>query len=66
MLQIYPSEFGAKRMKEEELKGPTELVTSKPDVPIGNGISTLVLCNVLKGQQHVTFYQFCLNIKVKI
>ncbi|CAH1160070.1 unnamed protein product [Phaedon cochleariae] len=28
---IYPSEFGKARMKEEELKGPTELVETKTD-----------------------------------
>ena len=38
LLQIYPSEFGAKRMKEEERNGPTELVTSKPDDPIIDGL----------------------------
>lgn len=25
-MQIYPSEFGLKRMKEEEIKGPLELL----------------------------------------
>ena len=25
-MQIYPSEFGLKRLKEEEINGPTELV----------------------------------------
>lgn len=29
MLQIYPSQFGMERMKEEEEKGPTELVQMK-------------------------------------
>ncbi|CAG9858356.1 unnamed protein product [Phyllotreta striolata] len=28
---IYPSEFGKQRMKEEEVKGPTELVEAKED-----------------------------------
>ncbi|CAG9840016.1 unnamed protein product [Diabrotica balteata] len=28
---IYPSEFGKSRMKEEEIKGPTELVQAKAD-----------------------------------
>lgn len=29
LLQIYPSEFGLERMKEEEAKGPIELTTMK-------------------------------------
>jgi len=29
-LQIYPSEFGIKRLQEEETKGPPELISSNP------------------------------------
>lgn len=31
ILQIYPSEFGLQRMKEEEIKGPVELVNNKTE-----------------------------------
>lgn len=35
VLQIYPSEFGLKRMEEEEIKGPPELISENP-VDIGS------------------------------
>jgi len=31
LLQIYPSDFGLARMKEEETHGPVELVTGTKD-----------------------------------
>lgn len=30
-MQIYPSEFGLQRMREEEIKGPVELVNNKTE-----------------------------------
>ncbi|XP_054852299.1 ESF1 homolog [Eublepharis macularius] len=37
-VKIYPSEFGKERMKEEEVKGPTELLSLPEDVTEKDGI----------------------------
>lgn len=32
-VQIYPSEFGKERMKEEQVQGPVELLSIPEDAP---------------------------------
>ena len=42
LLQIYPSEYGLQRLKEEDLKGPPELAdTSKNSSEENDGMSLL-------------------------
>jgi hypothetical protein len=50
-VQIYPSEFGLKRMKEEEIRGPLELVGDGSSVQDGKEEEDEEVC-------HTFYYTF--------